>query len=55
MEGTSLVAPWLGVRLPMQGTQVRALVQEGPTCPGATKPVGHDYWPCALEPSEPHY
>ncbi|KAJ8780507.1 hypothetical protein J1605_011508 [Eschrichtius robustus] len=30
-------------RLPMQGTQVRALIQEDPTCCGATKPVCHDY------------
>ena len=35
--GTSLVAQWLRIRLPMQGTQVRALVQEDPTCRGATK------------------
>ena len=41
--GTSLVAQWLRVRLPMQGTRVRALVQEDPTCHGATKPVRHYY------------
>ena len=35
----SLVAQWLRIRLPMQGTPVRALVQEDPTCRGATKPV----------------
>ena len=29
--GTSLVAQWLRTCLPMQGTQVRALVQEDPT------------------------
>ena len=34
----------------MQGTQVQALVQEDPTCRGATKPVRHNYWACALEP-----
>ena len=28
----------------MQGTQVRALVQEDPTCRGAAKPVRHNYW-----------
>ena len=39
----SLVAQWLGIWLPMQETQVRALVQEDPTCRGATKPVRHDY------------
>ena len=32
------------VRLPMQGTRVQALVQEDPTCRGATKPVCHNYW-----------
>ena len=41
--GTSLVAQWLRIRLPMQGTQVRALVWEDPTCHGATKHVGHNY------------
>ena len=38
-HGISLVAQWLGVRLPMQETRVRALVWEDPTCRGATKPV----------------
>ena len=28
----------------MQGTRVRALVREDPTCRGATKPVHHNYW-----------
>ena len=42
-EGTSLVVQWLRVCLPMQGTQVRSLVQEDPTCRGATKPVRHNY------------
>ncbi|KAJ8788852.1 hypothetical protein J1605_005148 [Eschrichtius robustus] len=41
--GTSLVAQWLRIRLPMQGTRVRALVREDPMCPGATKPVCHNY------------
>ena len=40
---TSLVAQWLRIRLPMQGTRVRALVREDPTCRGATKPVHHNY------------
>ena len=43
MRGTSLVAQWLRICLPMQGTQVRALVWEDPTCHGATKPVRHNY------------
>ena len=48
--GTSLVAQWLRVHLPMQGTRVRALAREDPTCRGATKPVHHNYRACALEP-----
>ena len=43
----SLVAQWLRVCLPMQATQVRALVWEDPTCRGATGPVSHNYWACA--------
>ena len=39
----SPVAQWLRIHLPMQGTWVRALVQEDPTCRGATKPVCHNY------------
>ena len=43
----------------MQGTRVRALVWEDPTCHGATKPVHHNYWahvpqllkPVYLEPT----
>ena len=41
--GTSLVAQWLRICLPIQGSRVRALVQGDPTCPGATKPVRHNY------------
>ena len=29
--------------LPMQWTRVQALVQEDPTCRGATKPMHHNY------------
>ena len=39
----SLVAQWLRICLPMQGTRVRALVWEDPTCHGATGPVSHNY------------
>ena len=38
----SLVAQWLRICLPMQGTGVRALVWEDPTCRGATRPVSHN-------------
>ena len=41
--GASLVAQRLRICLPMQGTRVRALVWEDPTCRGATRPVSHNY------------
>ena len=41
--GASLVVQWLRIRLQMQGTQVRALVREDPTCRRTTKPVCHSY------------
>ena len=41
--GTSLVSQWLRICLPMQGTWVRALVREDPTCHGAAKPVRYNY------------
>ena len=53
--GTSLVAQWLRIRLPVQGTRVRALVWEDPTCCRATKPACHNYWACALEPASHSY
>ena len=52
---TSLVVQWLRICLPMQGTQVRALVREDPTCRGAAKPMSHHYWVCALEPASHNY
>ena len=39
----------------MQGTQVQPLVQEDPTCHGATKPVSHNYGAWALEPASHNY
>ena len=43
-----LVVQWLRICLPMQGTQVRSLVLEDPTCHRATKPGPHNYCsPCA--------
>ena len=39
----SLVAQWLRICLLMQGTGVRALVWEDPTCRGATRPMSHNY------------
>ena len=43
----SLVAQWLRICLLMQGTRVRALVWEDPTCHGAAGPVSHSCWACA--------
>ena len=43
LGGASLVAQWLRIRLPMQGTQVQSLVGEDPTCHRATKPMCHNY------------
>ena len=40
---TSLVAQSLRIHLPVQGTWVQSLVQEDPTCHGATKPMCHNY------------
>ena len=54
-EGTSLVAQWLKIHLPTQGTRVRALGWEDPTCRRATKPVRYNYWACALEPASHNY
>ena len=52
---TSLVAQWLRIRLPMQGTWVQALVREDPTCRGVNKLVHHNYWACALQPASCYY
>ena len=53
--GTSLVAQWMGVHLPVQGTQVWSLVWEDPTCWGATKPTHHNYRACTLESGSQSY
>ena len=47
---TSLVVQWLRTHLPMPGTQVWSLVQEDPSCLGATKSVCHNFWIHPLEP-----
>ena len=54
-QGTSPVAQWLRIHLPMQGTWVQSLVWEDPTWHGATKPMCHNYWVCALEPVSHSY
>ena len=48
--GTSLVAQWLGIHPPMQGTQVQSPAREDSTCHGAAK-LMRSYWsPRTLEP-----
>ena len=44
------MAQWLRICLLMQGTRVRALVWEDPTCHGAAGPVSHIAEPARLEP-----
>ena len=39
------MAQWSRVCLPMQETWIRPLIQEDPTCHGATKPVHHTIEP----------
>ena len=53
-SGTSLVAQWLRIRLPMQGTRVWALVREDPTCLGKTKHMCHNYWARVTQLLSPH-
>ena len=47
---TSPVVQLLRIHLLMQGTQVRSLAGEDPTCLRATKPMRHNYPACALGP-----
>ena len=49
-QEVSLAAQWSRVRLPMQETWVRSLIQEDPTCHGATELVCHNCWTCAPKP-----
>ena len=51
--GTFLVAPWLTIGLPVQGTWVRTGL--GGFHHRTTKPVHHGYWACALEPASCTY
>ena len=51
----SLVAQWIRIHPPMQGTWVWSFVQEDATCQGATKPVCHNYWAQALAPMRGNY
>ena len=41
-KGDSLVVQWLRILLPMQGTRVRSLLWEDPTCRRAFEPMHHN-------------
>ena len=51
----SLVAWWIRIHFPMQGTQVWSLVQEDSTSLGATMPACHNFWVGSLEPESRSY
>ena len=40
---------WIGIQLPVQGTQVWSLVQKDPTHHGATESTAHSYWALELQ------
>ena len=48
-QRASLWTQWLGICLPVEGTQVRSLIGEDPMCFGATQPEHHSYGACAPE------
>ena len=52
---SSLVAQWIRIHLPMQGTQVRSLVWKDSTCCGTSKPVCHNCWGPVLQLLKPTY
>ena len=42
------MAQWWRICFPMQETWVPSVIWEDPTCHGATKPLSHNYWSCAV-------
>ena len=48
--GTSLMVEWAGIHLPMQGTQVRSMVQRIPRAVGQLSPCTTTTEPERLEP-----
>ena len=51
----SLLFQWLRICLTVQGTPVRPLLWEDPTCHRTNKPVCHNYQACTLEPTSSSY
>ena len=43
-KGTSLVAQWVRIALPVQGTRGQPLAWEDPTCLGAAEPTCRSFW-----------
>ena len=54
-DWTALVAQWIRIHLPMQGTQVRSLVWDDSTCCGTTTPEGRNDCVHALGPVSCNY
>ena len=57
-EGSHRLSWWYSrweTHLLIQGTRAPSLAWEAPTCPRATKPVGHTYWAWAWYPWSHHY
>ena len=52
---TFLVAQWIRMCLPMQGTRVQSVLWEDSTSWGATKPMHHNHWAHALEHASLNY
>ena len=55
ITGAFLVVQGLRNHLAMQATLVWSLAPEEPACHGATEPVCHNSWACALEPTNCNY
>ena len=53
--GDFQMAQWLRIHLLMQETWVQSLVQEDPSCYGATKLLCYNYWACAPESGKHNY
>ena len=51
----SLVAQWIRIGLPVQGTWVQSMVREDSTSNGANKSMCHNYWANILEPESHNF
>ena len=53
-RGTFLVVQWIGIHLPMRGTQVQFLVWKDSTYRGATTSMYHNYWSLSVATKTQH-